>query len=111
MLARSPASFVIVEVTRANVEAFLERMAQSERQYPLARIAAVADNDLAVCEGLLREAGAVHFVLSPRRAGPLANIARRHLDRMPMPRQTLTQRVWADLPWGGEEGGRRKDEG
>jgi hypothetical protein len=99
-LARWPASFVVVELTRTNATALLERMVWLERDFPLARVAVVADRALGFCEWLLREAGAVHFTVSPRRFGPLGCLAVRHLDAAPRPRLSLPERIWASLPWG-----------
>ena len=99
-LARWPASFVVVELTRTNAPALLGRIAWLERDFPLARVAVVADRALGFCEGLMREAGAVHFTVSPRRLGPLGCLALRHLDAAPPPRLSLTERIWASLPWG-----------
>ena len=48
----------------------------------------------------LREAGAVHFLCSPRGVGLLARLACRHLAQIPSPPQTLTERIWTSLPWG-----------
>ena len=100
MLARWPASLLVVELTRWNARALIERMASLGREYPLARIAVVAERNLASCEWLVREAGAVHFLVSPRRLGPLARLAVRHLDAAPRPERTLTERIWDHLPWG-----------
>jgi len=100
MLAGATASFVIVEATRANLQTLLDRIAQSGRQFPLARVGVVADRGLAAAEWVLREAGAVHFAVSPRRLGPLAQVAHRHMAQVPRPKQTFTQQVWAELPWG-----------
>ena len=51
----------------------------------MARLAVVADRSLAGYEWLMREAGAVHFVCSPRQVGPLAQLACRHLAQVPPP--------------------------
>ena len=99
-LGRWPASFVVVELTRTNARALLERMAWLERDFPLARVAVVADRALGFCERLMREAGAVHFTVSPRQLGPLGRVALRHLEAAPRPQLSLTERIWASLPWG-----------
>lgn len=103
MLAAATTSFVVVELGRANFEALLDRLAQSGRQYPLARVAVVTDRRLAAAEWLMREAGAVHVATSPRRLAPLAQVARRHLAQAPRPQRTLAQQVWAELPWQKDE--------
>ncbi len=105
VLAESPAGFVVVELTRANIDGLLRRMARLQADFPRARVAVVADRALSDHEWLLREAGAVHFTCSPRRLGPLARLAVRHLEQVPVPPQTPTERIWASLPW--KEGDRR----
>ena len=100
MLGRWPASFLVVELTRSNAEALVGRMTSLDREFPSARVAVVAERELARCEWLMWEAGAVHFTVSPRRLGPLARLAVRHLDATPRPERTLTERIWARLPWG-----------
>jgi len=98
-LAASPASFVIVELS-GDIGALLRRLARLGGEFPAARAAVVADRRLAQYEWLLREAGAVHFLCSPRQVGPLAQLACRHLAQVPPPPQSLTERIWATLPWG-----------
>jgi hypothetical protein len=98
-LAHSPASFLVLELG-SNIADLLQRMARLPREFPSARLAAVADRSLARYEWLMREAGAVHFLCSVRQAGPLAQLACRHLAQVPPPPQSLTERIWASLPWG-----------
>ena len=106
-LAATPASFLIVELTSAGGEALLERLVRLPRDFPLARVAVVADRRLTGWEQLIREAGAVHFTCQPRQLAPLAQMACCHLASVPPPPQSLTDRIWAGLPWSGKE----KEEG
>ena len=99
VLAGTPASLVVVELTAAVAGDLLGRMARLQRDFPLARVAMVADRSLADYEWLMRESGVVYFTCSPRRLGPLARLASRHLARAPAPPQSVTQRIWASLPW------------
>jgi hypothetical protein len=99
-MAQTPAAFVIVEAARENLDDLLQRMASFSRDFPQGRIAVVADRSLAGYEWLLREAGAVHFLTSPRRLAPLAGLVVRHLASVPPPVQSLAERIWASLPWG-----------
>lgn len=99
-LARSPASFLVVELSRASVEPFLERLAWLEQDYPLARVAVVAERALEGCEWLVRAAGAVHFTTSPRQLADLAQTACRHLQSVPRSPRNLTDEIWSSLPWG-----------
>jgi hypothetical protein len=98
-LGQAPASLLIVELTVQNMEHLLGRMARLSHEFPLARVAVVAERAMAGHEWLLREAGAVHFVCSPRQLAPLAEIALRHLAEVPSPPQTMVERIWASLPW------------
>jgi hypothetical protein len=100
MLAGHPASFVVAELTRPAVQALLDRIVRLGKEFPPARAAVVAERDLAPCEWLVRESGAVHFCVSPREAGPLARLAVRHLEAAPQPERTLVQQIWDELPWG-----------
>jgi len=103
MLAASPASFVVAEMTRPGAGAVLHRLAWLERDFPQVRVAVVAERALAPWEELMREAGAVWFCTSPREVYPLAQIARRHFSAAPKRRQTVVEQIWASLPWGIED--------
>jgi hypothetical protein len=98
-LGQSPASFVVVELTAASAGGLLRRMLGQHREFPLARLAVVADRSLAAYEWLMREAGAVDFARSPRQLGPLARLACRHLAQAAAPPATFADRLWAGLPW------------
>lgn len=103
MLARWPASFLVVELPEHDVAPLVDYLAMLEREFPLARAAVVADRRRQAYQWLLREAGAVHFVTSPRELATLAQAIRRHLERAPTPQLSLAQQVWAELPWGRRE--------
>jgi hypothetical protein len=98
-LIQAPASFIVVELPVEGREAVLEQIAQFLLDFPLARVAVVADSSLECYQWLAREAGAVHFSCSQRQARLLAGIALRHLAYSPSPPQTFTQQLWASLPW------------
>ncbi len=104
MLDWAPASFVVAELTQASAEALVDRLARLPREYPLARVAVVAERSLAAYEPWLREAGAVAFVTSPRGLAPLVAVARRHLRQAPAVELGFVEEVWARLPWGRDEG-------
>ncbi|MBN2580123.1 MAG: hypothetical protein JXB10_14125 [Pirellulales bacterium] len=101
-LAAAPASFLVLELAPRRLAAALAALPRWRKGYPAMRAAVVAERDLASCEWLLREAGAVHFLCSPRQLGALARIVLRHAAQVPPPHQTLSQRLWAGLPWGRE---------
>lgn len=110
VLRARPASFVVAELTRANPGPLVDALARIERECPLARVAVVAGRALGACEWLVREAGAVHFEVSPRRLGPLAETVRRHLAQAPRPALGLAGRIWARLPWRAPAVAPRKNE-
>jgi len=104
VLAGGPASFLIVELSRANVDSLLEHMTDLPRRFPLARLAVVSDRRLSGYRWLVQEAGAVWYTSSPRRLASLAGLACRHLALAPKQRRGLREQIWASLPWGsGEE--------
>jgi hypothetical protein len=98
-LGRAPGSLLVLEVSAANLQNVLERTADLARRFPHARWVAVAERANVSYEGLLREAGAVHFATSPRTADTLARLAVRHAARVPQPRMSLAARIWESLPW------------
>ncbi len=98
-LGQTPAAFVVAEATGENLDNLLRRMAWFSRDFPQARIAVAARRGMARFEWLLREAGAVHFLTSPRRLAPLAGMVVRHLANVPLPSQSMVQRIGASLPW------------
>ena len=99
-LSQTPAAFVIAEAAHDNVDDLLRRMIWLSRDFPQARIAVVTQRNMAGFQWLLREAGAVHFLTSPRRLASLAGLVVRHLANVPLPSQTMLDRIWASLPWG-----------
>lgn len=95
--AISPASFVVLEVQGNLLEA-MRFISWQRRAAPLVRWAATVSRELAACESLLREAGAVHVVTSPRRLWLLVQTACRHLERFEQP-QSVTGDIWVSLSW------------
>ncbi len=98
-MAESPAGFLVLELTPKNGARLLDVLVELHGCWRGARAAVVADRSLAHWEWLLREAGAVHFLTSPRKLGPLVDLACRHLAAAPAPRQPFTERIWSGLPW------------
>ncbi len=99
LLAESPASFVIFELSPTNCEETLRNIQNWQAEFPLFRFAVVADRSLGAYEWFIRETGAAHFLCSVRKIGALAETACRHLARVPPLPQSLTERIWANLPW------------
>lgn len=99
MLAEFRASFLVVEVTRSNLDVLLRRLAEIERRFPAARVAVVGDREMAACEFLLREAGTIHFTTSGRLLHAFAIVAQDHLNHVPKPQLSLIETIWDSLPW------------
>jgi hypothetical protein len=106
-LGKSPASFLVLELTEDNVDSLLTRLDDLNRRYPAASAAVVAARRLSRYEWLIREAGAAHVLFSPRRLEPIVTMARRHLDRAPREKMSFRKSVWARLPWASEGSGRK----
>ena len=98
-LTAAPASLVVVELTESNVAGALDLVVDVVRSFPWARVVAVAERGWEPYEWLLREAGAIHFITSPRKADMLARLAVRHVARLPVPPTTLVAEIWDSLPW------------
>ena len=99
LVERYPGSFLVVELTTANAEALLGRIATFQRDFPWACLAVVAERSLVDYEWLARELGAVWFATSLRELAPIARLARRHVERAPAPRGDVAERIFSGLPW------------
>ena len=98
---QSPASFLVLELTPSNIESIIEFLPRVKRSCSDAQTAVVGNPDAGRYEWLVREAGAVEAVFSPRRLKPLTRIVRRHFRALLVNNeQTLTERIRERLPWG-----------
>ncbi len=95
----SSASLVGVEATATNLESLVPWMRRLAAAFPRARVVVLGSRGLEAGEWLLREAGAVHVVFSPRQWQPLVRIAQRHLGAVSCPDDSDRQRIWRRLPW------------
>ena len=95
----SPASLVGVEATTTNLESLVPWMQRLTAAFPRARVVVLGSRGLEAGQWLLREAGAVHVVFSPRQWQPVVRIAQRHLGVVPCPDDSERQRIWRRLPW------------
>jgi hypothetical protein len=105
-LVELPTALAALELTAENVRPLLAVLLRMEDELPEARAFVVAERKLAGYESLVREAGAVHFVVSPRSLGEVAELARRRTIQLASaavhragdledPRPTIL----ANLPW------------
>jgi hypothetical protein len=98
-LAQWPHSLLVLEGTLDNCDELTGRLADLRREFPGAVAVVVTQRHLRDLEWLAREAGAAHFVASPRALKPLAQMARRHLAAAPALDLPPAQRILASLPW------------
>ena len=98
-LKAQPHNFLVLELTRENVEMLLGRLSDLSHEFPGAAAVVVAQRRLRPLEWLVREAGAIHFEVSPRRLRFVAQMAHRHLAAAPDANLTPTQRILESLPW------------
>lgn len=98
-LAEAPDSLLALELTRENVSGVLDLLADLGQKFPRTRAVVLADRSCASYEGLMREAGAVHFTTSPRESENLARLAKRHRETIPASRASAVALIWDSLPW------------
>jgi hypothetical protein len=99
-LAESPASFALLELNPQKIQELLDFIRAWRMEYSSFRLAVAAERDLASYKWLMLEAGAVEFIYSTRQIGNLARTACRHLALVPSMPQSLSERIWSNLPWG-----------
>jgi hypothetical protein len=98
-LAAWPASFLVWEATLENTQELIDGIMRLVREYPQTAAVAVAERPCRVLEWVVREAGAIHFVASPRQLVELARMAQRHLAVAPPAELSPLEGIWAELPW------------
>jgi hypothetical protein len=103
-LAAAPASLLALEVSRGNLPGGLALLVDVGRRFPASRSIVLAERGCERYEWLLREAGAVHFSVSPRESESLARLAVRHFGLATVPladecRGDVTSQIWDALPW------------
>lgn len=94
-----PNSLLVLELTSGNAELLIRHLSDLNREFAGAAAVVVTERRWRGYEWTLREAGAVHFAVSPRCMGPVARLARRHLAAAPEKEMSPIQRIWATLPW------------
>lgn len=99
-VAGRPRSLVALEATPANLESLLPWMRRLAAAFPHVRVIGLGCPALGAGQWVLREAGAVHVVHSPRQWLLLVRIADRHLGSAPGAEESDRQRIWRRLPWG-----------
>ena len=100
-LAEASRSVVALELAPKRAEQVLSALEELERRYPFAVPIVLADRRMRAHGPLMREAGAMHLVSSPRKLVAVAQLILRHLDRVPEQTDNLRDAVWARMPWAG----------
>jgi hypothetical protein len=98
-LAAASASLIAVELQPDRLPQLWLFLAELPRRFPRARAVVLASDALAPLEANVREAGAVHWVESTRRAEEVGRLAARHLTRFAPDRDGIQGEIWQRLPW------------
>ena len=98
-LCQSPASFLGLELTENNFELVVRGLKHLSRDYPRARAIIFTNRALQHYEWILREAGAIDFLASPRRIQQLAAMADCHIRLAQTDSKIEDQTIWQRLPW------------
>jgi DNA-binding NtrC family response regulator len=99
---------VVLELSGTNASSLVAVLRQLERALPNVRPIVVADRQLAMFESLMREAGAIHFLVSPRSLSNVVELAKRRAAEMQAavsetsddddPRPAILARLpWSDM--------------
>lgn len=99
LLQRHPASFVVLEVDTARLEATTMWLGRVESKFPHARMVALVERPTTEIEAILREAGALSVIASVRELATAVDLWRRHTARVLNGGQTVNEQVWDRLPW------------
>lgn len=99
MIESAPAAFVVLELTAADCERALDLLFEISARYRSAAAAVAAERSMKDYQWLVRELGAVHFLVSPRELPTLAGMVERFAVRSPRELE-FEESVWASLPWG-----------
>ena len=106
-LQSAPTAVVALELTADRAEPLLAALARLDREFPQAVPLILAERSLVGWEEIVRQAGAVHFVSSPRRVDEVVEIVR-HRAAAAVANQLLSSdesvsledQILASLPWG-----------
>ncbi len=98
-LADARQSLVAVELTADSAPQVAEFIVWANEQMAPAQVVVLAPRELTGYADWLREAGAIHFIASPRRLGELERIVERRRARYPSRGQSLQAEIWERLPW------------
>jgi DNA-binding NarL/FixJ family response regulator len=105
-LSASPAAVVALELTASQAEQVVAAVQRIDREFPRAAAIVLATRELSAWEALVREAGAIHFVGSPRKLDEIVELVRRRAalaserGAAAADSNSLEDQILAGLPWG-----------
>jgi hypothetical protein len=100
-LEECPSALVAAELTEANSPTMIVTMGRIERRFPQAALLILAERRLASYRSVLSEAGALHFITSPRELRGVKEILRRRnrLSESTASASSRLDEIVAELPW------------
>ena len=104
-LATCPAAVAALELTTGKTDPMMAVLVRIGREFPLVVTIVLAVRALSAWEDAAREAGATHFVASPRRLAEVGDIVRRRMKCLSQivaysdAGQSIEERILATLPW------------
>jgi DNA-binding NarL/FixJ family response regulator len=96
---KMPAALVAAELSAADPERMLAVLSRIERRHPQAAVVVLADRRFAPYRDLLLEAGALHFITSPRRLHEIRGIVKRRAARFGITARDRLDEIRTNLPW------------
>ncbi|MEQ8790261.1 MAG: hypothetical protein RIC55_28455 [Pirellulaceae bacterium] len=97
---QTPRAMVVCEATEQNLPRVLRLLVELQATSPETRAMVVGARAMQRHESLLREAGAVHAVFSPRRLSTTNAMLQRNMPAPVCTTDSLEEFAWSRLPWG-----------
>ena len=95
----SPRSFLGIELTETNFDTVLDMLICLPQSYPRAIAVILTNRYLRDYEWVLRQAGAIDFLVSNRNLRSLIRMTRRHIELTSADSADLLPNIWQRLPW------------
>ncbi len=76
-LDQAPRAIAVLELAKESTDDTVRAISELSDNYPSSLVLVVADRSLVAWHGLCREAGATHFIASPRQIGDIVGIIQR----------------------------------
>ena len=95
----SPRSLLGIELTKTNFDAVLDTLVRLPRSYPEAIAVILTNRHLRGYEWVLRQAGAIDFLVSNRDLRSLIKTTRQHIELTSVDSPAPLPNIWQRLPW------------